>query len=110
MATIEVAGIAAVKVLHASRQVWLGRLHEEMVVISHQRKSVQPPTVGFDGPSQPVEPFLPVHIIQDDVLPGIPSGHDMINRTPEFDSQRSCRDPILPSVGLQGNRYSLFKL
>jgi hypothetical protein len=34
----------------------------------------------------------------------------MINRTREFDSQRSCHDPILPSVGLQGNRYSLFKL
>jgi len=32
MPTIEVAGIAAVKILHASRQVWLGRLHEEMVV------------------------------------------------------------------------------
>ncbi len=101
MSAIEVTRVAAVQILHARRQVRFGRLHEEMVMISHEGKGVQPPAVGFDCPPQPVEPFLPIYIIQDDMLSSVPTGHDVIDRARKFDSQRSCHAPHSTVKGMQ---------
>ena len=61
-------------VLHAGRQVGLGRFDEEVVVVAHQDEGVESPTVSLDGSAEPVQPPLAVRIVPDDRLPLIPAG------------------------------------
>ncbi len=97
MATVEVAGVAAVEKLHAGREVCLGRFDEEVVVVVHQHEGVQPPPVGLDGPPQPVEPFFTIGVVSDDPSPLISTGHQMVQRPGKLDSQRSSHGGILPA-------------
>jgi hypothetical protein len=78
-----------------------------VVVVLHKRKCVQSPAIGFDRPPQPVEPFLSVSIIQDNVLSDVPPGHDVIERARKFNSQRSCHALMLLFLehGASSNRY-----
>jgi len=66
MPPVEVAGIAAAEILHPGREVRLGRLHEQVLVVRHEDERVQPPSVGFHRPSQPIEASVPVGIVTDD--------------------------------------------
>jgi len=101
MAAIEVACIAAIEVLHAGRQVRLGRFHKEMVVVPHEHERMDPPSVGLDRPPQPVQPLH-------DVLPSVPARHDMVEGPGKFDPQRSGHTTILPrrSPKSTPNHYS----
>ena len=57
------AAVAGVEMLHAGREVGLGRLDEQVLVVVHQHEGVQSPAVGLDGPPQPIESLLPVGFV-----------------------------------------------
>lgn len=81
--------------LHAGRQIGLGRLDEEVIVVVHQHKPVQSPSVRLDRTAEPVEPFAAVGVVAHDRPPLVSAGDHVIQRAGKFDSQWSCHTPIL---------------
>ena len=97
MAAVEIARVTVVKVLHAGREVGLGRFDEERVVIVHQHERVQPPTVGLDRAPEPVEPPASIDVIADNHPPLVSARHHMVQRTGKLDSNRPSHAQILPA-------------
>ena len=63
MARVEVAAVAAIQILHALGQTWLGSLDEELVMVGHYHERMELPTVDADSALQPMQPLLAVRII-----------------------------------------------
>ncbi len=78
---VEIAAIAPIEILHALGEIGFGCLHKEMVVVGHDDKRMQFPTIGVDGALQPLQPALPIRIIAYDVASLIAAGDDMIKGT-----------------------------
>ncbi len=95
MPPVEITCIAAVEILHAGRQIRLGCLDEQMVVIAHEHERMEPPAVHFDGSPEPVESLVAVRIVSDNRFSFVPSRHHMIQRPGELNSQRPCHAPTL---------------
>jgi hypothetical protein len=52
--------------------------HEEVLVVGHQHEGVLPPTVGFDGPAEPIDAALAVGVVANNGLSLIAPRHDVM--------------------------------
>jgi hypothetical protein len=82
---VEVARVAAVEKLHARRQIGLGSLHKEVLVVRHERERVHAPPVGLDGPTKPVRPFCPVFVVSDHRAAFVAPGNRVLQGTRKLD-------------------------
>ena len=66
MALVEGARVAAVQVPHALVEVRLGRLDDQVEVVSHQAAHVHAPVVAALDPAEDVEEDPAILVVQDD--------------------------------------------
>ena len=57
---------------HPADQVWLGRLHQEVVVVAHEDVSVDQPPCALARLRQGSDEALPVRVVLEDRLPTLP--------------------------------------
>jgi hypothetical protein len=90
---IEVLRVAAIEPVHATREVGLGCLHDEVIVVGHQDKGEQLPSEAHNGLAQHLnEPFTIV-IVAEDVPALVSARSEVPKREFEFESERSCHTP-----------------
>ena len=80
VALVEGAGVTAVEVAHAVREVRDRRLDEQVVVVSHQAAHVQPPAVAPLDASQDVDEDRPVPGVPEDRRLVVPARADVVMR------------------------------
>jgi hypothetical protein len=86
VAAIERLGVNTVQPPHAPRKIRLGRLDQQVIVVSHQAKGTQPPTLLHHLAAEPVQEALAVLAVQKDRLSPITTGGHVIDGTGEFES------------------------
>jgi len=92
---VEVACVAAVEKLHSGRQIGLGRFDEQVLVVIHQRKGMQPPAMHRHRPPQPIETLEPIVVVAHDRTTFDSPRHHMVVGARELDSQWSGHDDIV---------------
>jgi hypothetical protein len=80
VALVEGAGIAAVQVAHAVREVRFGRLDEQVVVIAQQAADVSAPSVAALDTAQDVEEDGAVGVLEEDRRQVVPARRDVVVR------------------------------
>jgi len=96
MASTPPVGVAAQPILHAAREIRLGRPEKGMKVVRHQDVAEQFPAVPLHRRFEPIGKPLAVAVIAHNVLAPVSTGHDMIDRAAEFNAQRSGHGGKLP--------------
>jgi hypothetical protein len=89
VATIEALRVDLIEPLHTARQVGLGGFDEQVVVIIHQAISVESPELLGDLAAEQIEERCAVLFIAKDVLARISPRGDVIQRSSEFQTQRT---------------------
>jgi hypothetical protein len=74
VALVEGAGVPAVEVAHPVREVRLGRLDEQVVVVAHQAAHVRAPPVATFDAAQDVDEEDAVVVLEEDRCEVIPAG------------------------------------
>jgi hypothetical protein len=78
---VEGAGVLAVEVAHALREVRLGRLDEEVVVVAEQAAGVEAPSIPADHAAQLVEEDAAVVVVEEAELLVVAARGDVVPRT-----------------------------
>jgi hypothetical protein len=65
---VERLGVQPVQPVHAHREIWLGRLDEQVHVVAHQAVRKAPPALPLDDLSQQPEVRVPIDVIDVDRL------------------------------------------
>jgi hypothetical protein len=83
MGSVDVLGIDPVELAHASRQIRIRRLHQEMVVIGHQAVGMAEPVEALTGRCEDVEKryTVIVDVSEKDAAPLVATRRDMVQRT-----------------------------
>jgi len=96
VALIESLGIDAVQLPHAYRQISVGCINKQMVMIVHQTVSMTEPVVSMSNIRKGIQEHLPVLIVSENCLSLIPSARDVIDSTWKFYTQRTCHGYPIP--------------
>jgi hypothetical protein len=75
---VEGAGVLAVEVAHALREVRLGRLDEEVVVVAEQAAGVEAPSIPADHAAQLVEEDAAVVVVEEAQTAVVAAGRDVV--------------------------------
>jgi hypothetical protein len=89
VSAIEGLGVDPVELTHGPRQVGIGRFYDQMKVVIHQAIGMQQEMKPSNDVRQHIEEPLSVLIIDEDGLPGVAAGGDVVERAGKFDAQRS---------------------
>jgi hypothetical protein len=95
VAPVEALGVDLIEPLQAACQVRLGGFDEQMVVIAHQAVGVESPALLGDLAAEQIEKRCAVPIIANDVRARIAARGDVIQRTGEFQTQRTGHAKML---------------
>ena len=87
MSAVEPLGIDAVELAHAAREIGLGRLDDQMVVVGHLAPDVTAPTEPLAHDGEDVEESAPVVVVEEDVVTRVAPRGEMIERAGKFDPQ-----------------------
>lgn len=88
VARVEALGVGGVQALHAPRQVRPGRLDDQVVVVRHEAVGEAPPPARPDDLTEAMEEEAAVVVVEEDLLPRVAPGGDVIQRAGELDAQR----------------------
>jgi hypothetical protein len=80
VAFVEGAGIGAVEIAHAVREVGLRSLDDQVVVVSHQAADVDAPAVAPPDATQDVEEDDAIPVVHDDRRLVVPARRDVVVR------------------------------
>src|SRR5271157_124497 len=97
-------GVTGDEVLHAPRQVRLGRTEEKEEVVGHERETQQVPTEPPDRLLQSLEEPLVITLVLEDGSPEVATGHHVMDRAGIFDPQRSGHGLIISHGARPANR------
>ncbi len=97
-------GVTGDEVLHAPRQVGLGRTEEKAEVVGHEHETQQVPTEPSDRLLQSLEQPLVITFVLEDAPSLDATGHHVMDRARVFDPQWSGHGPILPHGARRENR------
>jgi len=92
MASVEVARVTAVEKLHARREIRIGRLDEQVVVVGHQTEGMNLPTEGLDRAGVPFEPFGAVGVVAHDRPLLVAAADDVVEGAFVLDAKRAGHD------------------
>ena len=76
--------------LHAGGKGGCGRFHDQMEVIRHEYPGGEEPAVATDGFGEILEELFTITVGEEDVLPLVASGSDVMGSAGEVESKRSC--------------------
>jgi hypothetical protein len=82
-------GKETIELAHATGQISLRRLDQQMVVIVHHTVGMAQPPEAIDHVAKYCQKSLPVNLIVNDRLSGIPAARDVIDRPGKFETQRA---------------------
>ena len=91
--------------LHSRRQIRLGRFHQQVVMIAHQNKGMNPPARFGASLSEGLKEQAPILIVPINRLLMISPTHHMIHCSREFDPQLACHVQSLPTLERSVNSY-----
>ena len=86
---IEVLGVDAVEVAHGAREIGLGRMQQQMVVVAHQAVGVGLHVEALEQLTEQLEEALEVAVVHEDIAAPGTAIHDVIPRSLAFQSQRT---------------------
>lgn len=86
---VESLAVELTEASRASRQIRLGRLDGQMVVIIHQHIGVQRPPKHADRAPQQDQKSPAIHMVPDDRAPFIATGRHMIGSARKFQAERA---------------------
>jgi hypothetical protein len=89
MPTIVGLRIPAVELPHAERQIRLGGLDEQMIVIVRQAIGVADPPIAINDMGQETAPLGTVTVVRHDVPPRIDPARDMVDGPAECKAKRT---------------------
>lgn len=92
--------VSAVELSHPLREVALGGLDDQVVVVVPQTVSMTKPVKAVNHLCHGVEEQITVLIVMKDVLAGITSGGKVVNSTGILDSERPAHGGPLPGCVL----------
>jgi hypothetical protein len=84
---IQPQGVTAQQPAHACHQMALGCFHHQMEMIAHQTVGVNLEIRLLAGLGQSLEKFLAIHLVVENVLPAVPTTHDVVNGAWILDAQ-----------------------
>ena len=84
---VESLRVLPVQAPHASGQVRLGGLDEQVEVVRHQAVAVAVPVVGVDDLAQPVEEGVPIPVVEEDGFARIAPGGQVVEGAGELDAE-----------------------
>ncbi len=86
MGTVDMLGIYAVQLTHPFRQIGIGCLDQQVIVIGHQTIGMADPPEALAGHGQDSHERRPVvvHIAEEDAAPLVVPRRDVVERTGEF--------------------------
>src|SRR5438045_2113830 len=90
---IEPSGVGAVEPVHATREVRLRRLDDEMEVVSHQHIGGDAPAEALDNLGEEAEEGFPIGIGEEDGALLIAAGSDVVDGAGKLDAKCSCHSP-----------------
>ena len=92
MAAVECGGVDGIKARHAAREVGLGGLHQQVVVVVHQAVGVEPPALLLNLLAEALQEPPPVLIVEKDRCPRVAARGEMVERPGKFEPQRASHD------------------
>jgi hypothetical protein len=104
VAFVEGACVASVQVAHAARQVRLGRLDDQVVVVAHQAPRVETPAEAPLDPAQEVEEHESIGVVADDRGPVVSPGRDVVEGAGFENSARAGHVATVASRFLRPHR------
>lgn len=108
MAQIEGLRVDPIQLTHGFGEIGLGRFNDQMEVIVHHAIGVEQEMKAGDHARQHPEKLLPVLVIEKDVLPGIASDRDVIERTGKFETEWSSHEESLAQQSNKKYDLTLF--
>src|SRR5271157_6511659 len=97
-------GVTGDEVLHAPRQVGLGRTEEKVEVVGHERETPQVSTKPPDRLLRSLEQPPVVTLVLEDGPPLVATGHQVMSRAGVLDPQWSGHGLTLPHAARRENR------
>jgi len=92
VAGVEALRVASVQVAHAVREIGLGRLDDQVIVVAHQAADVhEPPVAPRDAPDQ-VDEERTVVVVQEDRAAVVPPCRDVVEAARDEVAARSRHD------------------
>jgi hypothetical protein len=88
VAAVEGLRVDPVELAHSLRQIRLGCFHHQVKVVVHQAVGMQAKMKADDDVLQHHEKAPAVFVIQEDVLPGVAPGGDVVEGAVIFDAKR----------------------
>lgn len=82
-------GIDAIELAHGGGEIGLGCFHQQVKVVAHQAVGMQHEMTAGDDPLQHAQEPPPILVVEEDVLAGIASSSNVIERPGIFKAQRS---------------------
>ncbi len=98
MPAIDGLGIGAVELPHASRERRPWGFEQQMIVVVHRAIGMAVPAETIDDVGQLLEEQRAVPIINHNILPGIATTRDMVDRAGIFQTQRTSHGGALPEL------------
>ena len=95
VAHVEASGVGVLQPAHASDQVGLGCFDEQVIVVGHERPGVDAPPGARTGLGQGVQEEATVVIIEKNRLPPVPTGHDVVEGTREFQAKTARHESTM---------------
>ena len=93
---IEPLRVYPIELAHRGREVRLGRLEEQVIVVAHQTVRMAANMVADHGGSQHNEEAGAVVLVEEDRLTIVPARGHMVDPTGEMKSERPRHAPTLP--------------
>jgi hypothetical protein len=94
---IEALGVEAIELTHALRQVGLGGIDKEMVVVGHQTVGMAPPAVAVDHFAKHIEESARIGVVQKDRGAGVPARGHVVEGPRKLEAERPSHGRRLTS-------------
>jgi hypothetical protein len=87
VAPVEPKTVTSIEPLAGPAQVWLGQFHDQVIMVIHQHKRVQPDPEQLDHLTQKFAEMRPIPVVAKNRLPVVASRGDVIPTPCKLDSQ-----------------------
>ena len=81
MSVVEPDRVGALEPGHSGHQVRFRSFDHQVVVVGHQAVRMHLPARLLAGLGQGLDEIMPIHIIQEDLIPAVATAHEMIDCT-----------------------------
>jgi hypothetical protein len=99
---VESDRVGALQPGHAGHEVRIRRLDHQVVVVAHQAKGMDLPAAFLASLGQRLEKILPIYVVQVDVLPTVPTAHDVVHCSWILNAHLPWHDAVVTAKAADG--------